>query len=186
MSQTIGAAAHMAPGRYTATARALHWVTAALILAAVLLGLWIGFALPQDEAAKLRLFAVHENLGFTVLVLTLLRLAWRSGHPAPPLPADLPDGLKLAAHGTHAALYALLIAQPVIGLLATNAWGFPFSYLGVVPIPSPIGRSEAWAPTLSTLHGLVALALVGLVCLHAGAALWHQFVRRDGTLSRML
>ena len=42
------------------------------------------------------------------------------------------------------------------------------------------------AETLTFIHRLMAWSLVGLIVLHAGAALWHQLVRRDGTLRKML
>jgi cytochrome b561 len=171
--------------RYTATARGLHWLTAALVLVLVILGTWMTVFEPKEEAFKYQLYDWHESIGFTLLLLTLLRLGWRATHPAPPLPADLPGHLKLAAHGTHAALYVLLLVQPVVGFLATNAWGFPFKWWGVLPIPSPIGQNEALAPVLSAIHWWCALLMVALILVHAGAALWHQFVRRDGTLDKM-
>ncbi len=173
------------PRRYTATARGLHWLTVLLVLALVGLGTWITAFEPKEEAFKYRLYNLHESLGFTLLLLTLLRLAWRAAHPPPPLPQDLPRPLHHAAHGTHAALYLLLV-QPVAGFLATNAWGFPFKWWGLVAIPSPIGKDEALAPLLSAVHFWAALLLVALVALHAGAALWHHFVRRDDTLRKML
>ncbi|UFN50622.1 cytochrome b/b6 domain-containing protein [Roseomonas sp. OT10] len=172
--------------RYTATARLLHWLTVALLLILGSLGLWITRAEPADEEFKLKLYNIHESIGIAVFVLTVMRLAWRVAHPPPPLPADLAAVLRLAAHMTHAALYALLLTMPVVGFLATNAWGFPLTWFGLVPIPSPIGRDETWAPILSAAHGWMALALAGLVALHAGAALWHHLVRRDDTLRRML
>jgi cytochrome b561 len=172
--------------RYTATARALHWLIALLVLVQISLGVWITAFEPADEAFKYLLYDIHENTGFTVLLLMLFRLGWRLTHPVPPPPMDLPEGLKLAARANHAAFYVLLIAQPVVGFLATNAWGFPFRYLKLILIPSPIGRDEALAPVLSSIHFGLAITLVVLVVLHASAALWHQFVRRDGTLDKML
>ena len=173
-------------GRYTATARALHWLTALLVLALVVLGIWITAFEPKDEAFKYRLYDIHENLGFTLLLLTLARLAWRATHAPPPLPADLPTPLRWAARATHAALYVLLLVQPLVGVLATTAWGFPFKWLGLLTIPSPLGKNEALAPVLSGIHFWSALLLVALVALHAGAALWHHFIRRDDTLRKML
>lgn len=173
-------------GRYGAAARGLHWATAALVAVIAALGVWIGFFEPKDEALKLRLYNVHESLGLTVLALTLARLAWRAGHPPPPLPADLPRPVRAAAGATHAALYALLLAMPVAGFLATNAWGFPLRWFGLVAVPSPIGRDPALAPLLSAAHAWMALALALLLALHAGAALWHHLGRRDGVLRRML
>lgn len=172
--------------RYTATARGLHWLTAAMVLVLVILGGWMTLFEPKDEAFKYQLYDWHESTGFTLLLLTLLRLGWRAGHPPPPLPADLSPQLRKAAHGTHHALYAILLAQPVVGFLATNAWGFPFKWWGVLPIPSPIGQNEALAPILSGIHWWLAMALIALVAVHAGAALWHHFGRGDDTLRKML
>jgi len=172
--------------RYTATARWLHWVTAAALLVVAGLGLWLGWAPPQEEALKLRIYNIHESIGLTLLPVTLLRLAWRWRHPPPPGPAQ-PRALEWAAGLNHAALYALLLAMPVVGLLATNAWGFPLRWFGLLPIPSPIGTDTALAPALTALHGWMALALGLLVLAHAGAALlWHGLLRRDGVLRRML
>jgi cytochrome b561 len=174
------------PERYTATERALHWLVALLVLVQVVLGVWITAFEPKDQGFKFLLYDIHENTGFTILLLMLFRLGWRLTHPWLPLPADLPPALKLAARANHTAFYVLLIAQPIVGFLATNAWGFPFRYLKLIPIPSPVGRSEALAPTLSAIHAGIAWALVALVAMHVSAALWHQFVRRDGTLGKML
>lgn len=172
--------------RYTATARVLHWLTVALVLLQVVLGVWMTAFEPKDEALKYRLYDIHENSGFILFWLTLFRLGWRATHTPPPLPADLAPLLKAAAGASHAMLYLLLLWQGVFGFLATNAWGFPFRFLGVLPIPSPVGKDEALAPVFSALHEGGAWALLALVALHASAACWHQWVRRDGTLEKML
>lgn len=172
--------------RYTRTARLLHWITVAAFLVIGSLGLWIGWAPPEDEGLKLRLYNIHESLGITVLAVTLFRLGWRWRHPPPPIAPPLPATLQRAATASHAALYLLLVAQPITGLLATNAWGFPLTAYGLIPIPSPIGKNEALAPLLSAMHDSMALLLGLLVLLHAAAAIWHHLGRRDDTLRRML
>ena len=86
----------------------------------------------------------------------------------------------------HAAFYVWLLTMPVVGFVATNAWGFPLTWFGLVPIPDPVGKNVPLAETLTFIHRLMAWSLVGLIVLHAGAALWHQIVRRDGTLRKML
>ncbi len=179
-------ARHRAPGRYTGVARLLHWLTVALVLPAIILGIWIGFFEPKNEALKFRLYNIHESTGITILLVTLLRLGWRAGHPPPPLPADLPAPLRFAARANHAGLYLLLLTMPVVGFLATNAWGFPVTWWGLIPLPDPIGRHETLAPVFSAIHFWLALTLLAMVALHVAAALWHQFIRRDGTLERML
>jgi cytochrome b561 len=172
---------------YTRTARLLHWLTVAMLLAIATLGLWLGWARPEDEALKLRLYMLHESLGFLVLPLTLGRLLWRWRHPPPPGGPPQPRLLQGLAGANHAALYGLLLVQPVLGMLATSVWGFPLSLFGLLPLPALIGADEQLAPGLTSLHGWVALLLGLLVLLHAGAALvWHGIIRRDGLLRRML
>lgn len=172
--------------RYTLTARWLHWLTVAAVLVIGTLGLWIGWAPPDDEAFKLRLYNIHESIGILMLPLTAFRLFWRWTHPPPPA-VPQPAPLQAAAWASHALLYLLLLTMPVVGFLATNAWGFPLRIFGLVPVPSPIGRDEALAPVLTSLHGWMALVLGLVVLIHASAALvWHGAIRRDGTLRRML
>lgn len=172
--------------RYVATARILHWTSAALVLTLIPVGLWMVYLEPAEEQAKLRLYNIHESLGVTVWVLALWRLRVRRRTPPPPLPAELPVPMRLAAHATHVLLYALLLTMPVVGFLATNAWGFPLRWFGLVPIPSPLGANEALAPLLSLLHWWGAALIILLIGAHVGGAMFHHFVRRDDLLGRML
>ncbi len=174
------------PLRYGAVSRAFHWATVALVLTAASFGLWIAHARPDDEAFKLALYNIHESIGVTIWAVTLARLAWRLGHPPPPLPADLPRALAFAARANHTAFYVWLLSMPVVGFVATNAWGFPFSWFGLIPLPDPVGKNVPLAETLTLIHRLMAWSLIGMIVLHVAGALWHQFIRRDGTLRKML
>ena len=176
---------HLSTDRYVAPARWLHWLTAGCIIVVAIAGIWLGRFDPQPEAFKRRIYLIHESFGVTVFFLALARLWVRHRNPPPPLPA-MPALMKLAAALTHGALYVLLIVQPVIGFLNTNAWGFPFAWFGLIPLPSPIGRSEALAPILSQLHFLGALAMGMLLAMHIGAVIHHTFIRKDGLLARMV
>ena len=172
--------------RYAASSRMLHWITVLLLLAIIPLGIWIAFFEPADENFKMRLYNLHESLGVLVFLLVLLRIVNRHRNPPPPLPGDLPASMRLAAHATHVGLYALLILMPLTGFLATNAWGFPLSLLGVLPIPSPLGKDEAIAKVLSLLHLCGAIAIGLLILGHLAGVVHHPFIRRDGLLRRML
>ena len=173
--------------RYAAPARGLHWLTSLLVLGIVIpAGVWIKYFEPADEAFKLRLYNVHESVGVIVFVLVLLRLVYRWRNPPPPLPADTPAFVRIAAHAVHLALYALLLLMPIGGFLATNAWGFPLSVFGVLPLPSPVGKDEALAKVFSFLHWSGAIAIGALILGHIVGALYHHFVRRDGLIRRML
>lgn len=172
--------------RYSPAHRMLHWLTAAAILAQAVLGIWITQFEPKVEATKFLLYAIHENVGFSLAPLTLVRLWLRWQHPPAPLPAGTPALIRFAATANHAALYLALIGMPILGVLATSAWGFPFAWLGIIPIPSPFGKSAYWAPIFSYLHWLGAIALGLAVLAHIGGALYHALIRRDGVFQRMV
>ena len=171
--------------RYTAGARWLHWLTAVLMIVVITAGLWIVYFEPKDEAFKFRLYNIHESVGVIVFALTLARLLTRLRHPPPPLSPDTPVLIQQCARLTHLSLYALLLLMPAIGFLATNAWGFPLKLFDLIALPSPIGKEEALAGTLSFLHGCGAVAIGTLIAAHLAGAAYHTFIRRDGLLKRM-
>jgi cytochrome b561 len=171
--------------RYVAAARWLHWIMAVLIAVIATLGIWITAFEPADEAFKLRLYNIHESLGVMVFALVLLRLAVRWANPPPPLPYGTAALVRATAAVSHACLYVLMLVMPLIGFLATNAWGFALSWFELFPLPSPIGKDEAVARALSSLHWIGALALGAIVTAHLLGTVYHVTVRRDRLLSRM-
>jgi cytochrome b561 len=173
------------PGGYGGTAKALHWLVAALVLAGIAMGLTM-VSLPGITPTKLRLFNWHKWIGVTVFALALLRLAWRLAHPAPPLPPSVPLWQRRAAALSHAALYVLLFALPLSGYFYSLAAGFPVVYLGLVPLPEFIGPDPALKQPLVVLHHVFAWTMIALLALHVGAALKHRWVDRDGVFERML
>lgn len=174
----------MIPARYTHTAIALHWISALLIVAVFPLGVYMAdLAL---SPLKLKLISYHKWLGVTVFLLLLLRLAWRLGHVPPPLPDSMPLWQRQAANGLHFLLYLLLFAIPLSGWLMSSAKGFQTVYLGVLPLPDLIGKDKALGDLLRAVHETLNMTLLALLLAHAGAALKHHFIERDGILARML
>ena len=135
---------------------------------------------------KVDLYQLHKSLGLTIFALVIVRLAWRLRHPPPPLPAGLPAWERAAARTTHALFYVLLLVQPVIGFLQSNAANFPLVVWGVLPLPALIGPAEALGETLIEVHELVARVLLVLIGLHVAGALRHHFLLKDDVLRRML
>ncbi|MGF1607805.1 MAG: cytochrome b [Kiloniellales bacterium] len=170
--------------RYGAFAQSLHWLIAALVVALFTIG-WFMQGLPLGPD-KIKVFNLHKSIGVTVLALMLLRLAWRLISPPPPLPASMTGLERLAAKLNHLALYLLLIAQPVIGLLHSGAANFPVVVFGLVTLPALGSPDEALKRQLEGLHGLVAWAILALIALHVAAALRHHLLLKDGVLRRML
>jgi cytochrome b561 len=179
-------AAHPA-GQYGAIAKLFHWVTLGLMLVALPLGFVIQHV---KDASKMGFYALHESAGLTILFVALARLAWRRLSPPPSLPHDMPKLMRTTSTAVHHALYALLILQPLLGFLATNAWGFPMqgatAYLGFIELPKFMEAWEGLAKILSLLHSIGGWLLVVLIALHIAGALFHHAIRRDGTLMRMI
>jgi cytochrome b561 len=171
------------PRAYTRTAIGLHWGIALAILAAGPLGFYM-HDLPLSPA-KLKLFSYHKWLGMTVLCLAALRVAWRLAHRVPDLPAAMPRWERFAAIGTHALLYALLLAVPLSGWLMSSATGFQTIWFGVVPLPDLVGKDKELGRLLLAVHEALNFLMIALVGAHVAAALKHHFVARDDVLARM-
>ena len=169
---------------YTKTAKALHWLMAALLFGLLALGFYM-----QDlplSPEKLQLYSWHKWAGVTAFLLVAFRLFWRLAHRPPALPASMPKRMQFAAHAGHLLLYGLMIAIPLSGWLMSSAKGFQTVWFGVLPIPDLLGRDKALGELLQGVHLGLNLLLVGVLLGHLGAALKHHFVDRDDILTRML
>lgn len=172
------------PERYTSTAVVLHWLVFVLIAAGAGLAFYMT-DLPFSPL-KLKYYSWHKWIGVSIFIAVVVRLAWRLRHPAPPLPAGTPAWQLRAAHGAHFMLYLLLVLIPLSGWLYSSAAGVQTVYFSLVPLPDLLARDKALAETLKALHGILNNTLFALVAVHAGAALKHHFIDRDGVLARML
>jgi len=172
----------MSPTAYGATARFLHWLMFALIAVQVVGGLSIEW-FPRASAARAFVLEWHQTLGVVALLLALARIFRRLAERG--LPVDGPLWQRRLASAAHVALYALMVVVPAIGYALADARGRGIPFFGV-DLPEWIATDRALAHTLEDLHSTLAWVLVGVVAVHAAAALWHHFVLRDDTLRRML
>ncbi len=156
------------PTRYTSTAIAIHWVSALLIISQIIVGL--KFADMPKGPERMDLFAWHKTIGVAILLLAVCRLLVRIKNPPPPLPSAVPLWQRTAAVWSHRALYFLMLALPVTGLMiiADHAvggmthlkFGLPFP---VIPVPIP-----------DEVHSWLAWSLIWLLGLHILAAIKHR------------
>jgi cytochrome b561 len=167
---------------FTAVQRLLHWVMAVCILAMLFIGVGM---VSTIEPKYLTLVSIHKPLGIAILVLALIRLVVRLRYGTPPLPADLPEPMKLAAHLSHYALYVLMIGMPLLGWGMLSAAAYPVVLFGGVHLPMILPQSDRLHTLLWDAHFYLAFVFFVLVLLHVAAALFHALVRRDGVFEAM-
>ena len=169
---------------YDRVLKAVHWSTL-LLIAAAYIAIWGSYAVATKEQEAF-LTQLHRSLGVTVFVLTVFRLGWRWHARIPSLPADLPAIQKVAARVAEYFLYALLLIQPILGILYINARGRRVDFFFLGELPPIVGPDKVLAKQAVAAHDIVAYVLLTFIGLHAAAALFHHFVRRDDVLKAML
>lgn len=168
---------------YGAVAIALHWLTALTVLALFPLGLWM-VELDYYDAWYHKAPDVHKSLGVLLFLVVVLRLFWRSVNPHPETLGSRLE--KRVAKFAHIALYVLLLLLMTSGYLISTAEGDPIGVFDWFSVPATLHGLRGQADIAGEIHELLAFVLIGLVAVHAGAALKHHFIDRDRTLSRML
>ena len=175
----------MAALHYDAGARTFHWTIVGLILATVPIGLAMNDLVAEGPVQD-ALYVIHESIGVTIFCLMLLRLAWRLAHGAPAPAAELSRLEVLASQSVHALLYLVLLVMPITGYLLVVAGDYPLTYFGLFDVPRFLGKHEPLSKFAESAHIALQWVIYALVAMHAGAALHHHFIRRNGVLRRML
>src|SRR5437899_13002719 len=126
-----------------APAKLFHWVTAALILAQIALGVMA--ASWRVSPTKIELFFWHKSTGMLILALVALRLLWRLANPPPELPSGMAGWERAAARVSHLLLYALMIAMPVTGWIVGSASNVAFRLLWLITLPALVASDASTA-----------------------------------------
>ncbi len=170
--------------RYSTGAIVLHW----LIAIAVIVNWRIAEAAEHlASAEKTAVMANHKALGITILILTLLRLAWRFVKSPPPLASTLKPWEARLAKTVHLLFYVLLIGLPLGGWLANSFFGQGVSVFGIFTLPAlPVGQNPDAGEGIFEVHATLGTAMLVLIVLHVLGALKHHFLDKDGNLYRML
>jgi cytochrome b561 len=172
-----------AVSRYHPLLVTLHWVLAVLIIAALAVGfLWLA-EMPNSDPQKIGILRLHMAGGMLILALTVVRFIVRMLTSRPPHATTGDPLLDRMAPLTHYGFYVLILLMVGTGYATGILAGLPeivFAGSG-----APLPRTFAVYPTF-VAHGIVAALLVGFIALHVLAAIYHQFVRRDRLLRRML
>ncbi|PTY38240.1 hypothetical protein BGP77_17520 [Saccharospirillum sp. MSK14-1] len=174
--------------KYPIAWRVLHWLMALMIFALIP----VGIVMAERAEANLwgaltnTLYSWHKLIGFTVLLLMVVRIVMKVRLKGPAYPDTLPRHLQLAAHSLHHLLYVLLVLTPLFGWAGVTAYPALITVGGYHLPPMPfVPVDEALASRLFGIHGALAIALGVLIVGHIGAAMKH-LIDKDGLFRRML
>jgi cytochrome b561 len=169
------------PKRYHPLLVTLHWLLALMIITMLLIGMFSLKWMPNNPA-KLLPLGFHMSMGILILILMLIRLAVRLTTQKPEPATAGNRFLDIIGKLTHYALYLFAILMALSGVSTALQAGLFSIVFGASGAPLPI---DFFVYPVRYVHGYVALILILLILLHVGAALFHQFLRKDNLLSRM-
>ncbi len=168
---------------YGPTAKALHWLTMALLTVQYAIG-WIMPGVKRGMTPD-SLMNLHISIGVVILALVLARFLWRLFHPVPPEPG-LTRWQNQGSTALHLALYALVIVTTLSGWVYASMRGWSLSLFGLVPLPALVAEGSAIGRTIGELHQILIWVLLAAIGQHVAAALLHLLVYRDRVMQRML
>jgi cytochrome b561 len=173
------------PSTWGSISRWFHWVLAAAIIGMLAYGWWMNHIPARPDRYFYR--SIHADIGYVVLLLTLLRLLWRAVNPTPALPEGTPRWQQMMARVSHGLLYLVTILVAMLGWAHSGARTPDYSsFFGLFHVPQITSPDKAAAGAYEDRHILFAYVLLALVVLHVAAAAWHRFSRRDHVVARMV
>lgn len=170
--------------RYASVSIVLHWAMFVLIAAAYSCIL-LRENFPRGSDIREGLKTWHFMLGLTILLLLFIRIVARILTAKPPITPAPPRLQMHLSKGVHWALYAFMLAMPLLGWTILSAEGetIPFYGLQLFALVSP---DKVWAGQVQDIHETIGTIGYYLIGLHAAAALVHHYFIKDDTLKRML
>jgi cytochrome b561 len=170
---------------YTGLAKLLHWAIVVLLL----IQFSIALTMPDihRDTVPERMINLHFSFGVLILLVAIVRLAWRATHGEPAPEDGVPPWQATSARIVHWLLYALLFVIPILGWMNASYRGFTVSLFDLFEVPKLVATRAPGFGWTGDVHVLLSYyVLLTLIGLHVAAGLYHWLVRRDGVLQRML
>jgi cytochrome b561 len=165
--------------------RWFHWILGVTIVGMLAYGWWVNHIPARADRFFYR--SIHADIGYVVLLLTVVRLVWRGVNPTPALPVDMPWWQRIAARVSHGALYVVTIVVAMLGWAHSGARTPNYSdWFGLFHVPQITSPDKAAAATYEDWHIWSAYVLLALIVFHIAAAAWHHFGKRDRVAARMI
>lgn len=168
---------------YNVLARAIHWLSALVVIGMFAVGLWMVDLSYYSEWYRTAPHW-HKSIGILLAALTLFRFVWKSVTPSPKVEGKSYEviGAKLA----HFAMYVILFALPISGYLISTEDGRGIDVFNWFTLPGLGALFEGQADMAGQIHFYAAWALILIAAVHAIAALKHHFINKDNTLRKMI
>lgn len=168
---------------YGVITKGFHWLLFLMLSFSIVAGNFLA-DMPKG-AEKLEAAGMHKSFGAIILTLIFLRLFWRLFNVQPDDSERTTAIQSRLANVMHWGLYLLMFAQPLSGILMSQAAGFPVSFFGLFEFPVFLDKNIPLAEFFRGMHGIVWILLVLAVIGHVGAALYHHFIEKNDVLKRM-
>ncbi len=167
---------------YGSVAKLFHWLIFVLLVGMLIYGYFLD-DFPKDVQPLT--YNIHKLIGLTILMLMILRLGWRLVNPKPSLVQDVPQWQRRVERLVHQLMYLFILVMPIAGWIGASAGTHP-PHLGGIDLSLPIEQSKAIADVSFWFHNNIALVVIALITIHFLAALYHQFVKQDKIINKML
>ncbi len=172
------------PLKYDRMLVVLHWVLAMGLLYQLGLGMWMEDIPKDPPGVRAEWFNLHKSIGISLGFLILWRLGWRVTHSVPASPIGNTAFQNKLSQWVHRFLYVCMVVLPLSGFMGSSFSAYPVKFFGL-PLPKLWEPSPEGKEFFSTIHEVTAFVMMIIIILHISAAVWHQWVKRDGLLSRM-
>lgn len=159
---------------YGTISRFFHWSMALLFLFML-----FTVTAPKFNEEYVSLLDYHKSIGFTIIVLCIIRLFWalKNFHKRPKS--------HYIAHIGHGLLYALMLWIPIVAILRQYGGARrALDIFGVQVIPTATERID-WMVKIADLHGEAGWILFVVAAGHIGAAIFHQ-IKGEKIINRMI
>ena len=169
---------------YDSVSKILHW----LIFILLTIEFVVAWTMPggRGMTEPTALVSFHFSLGLLILCIMLIRAVWVATHRPPPQSDAMARYANLLARLLHFTFYGIIVVLPFLGWAWAGARGWTVMFFGLFNLPPLVATGSALGKSLGNMHSLLAGILVGLVGLHFVATLYHHFILKDDTLTRIL
>ena len=164
---------------------AMHWLVAIGVIFLFVSSWWmLSLPLPSEDFTYRQLpFQMHKNVGITIMVMVVAMAALRIVKKRKQLQIKKSSLERLAALD-HLLTYFLIIACCISGYLSSSFSGWETTLWWLVDLPAWSEENDDLNIFFSDIHLWTCWALLAVVAVHIGAALYHAF-KNDDVIDKM-